>query len=295
MSQAAALTMAQAAAAQYRRGAILVTGATIVWSSAGLLARLVHTDPWTTLFWRSVFAGAFLLAYLAWRDGRSLITAPQRLGWAGIAMGCCFASSMMCFINALSLTTVAAVLVFQAAAPLFAAAMARIFLGETVTRLKLIAIVVSFAGVILIVSDVQDTGTLWGNLISLIMGLTYAATVVLARAKPNVPTTEASVLAVLIVAISSLPMANLHVPAADMTLLAVFGFFQMGLALIMFTTGVRLIPAADAGLISILESVLAPLLVWAAFSETPGNTTLIGGAIVIGAVLAVAKKEPAGS
>ena len=295
MSQAATLTMAQAAAAQYRRGAILVTGATIVWSSAGLLARLVHTDPWTTLFWRSVFAGAFLLAYLAWRDGRALITAPQRLGWAGIAMGCCFAASMMCFINALSLTTVAAVLVFQAAAPLFAAAMARLFLGETVTRLKLIAIVVSFAGVILIVSDVQDTGTLWGNLISLVMGLTYAATVVLARAKPNVPTTEASVLAVLIVAISSAPMANLHVPAPDMTLLAVFGFFQMGLALIMFTTGVRLIPAADAGLISILESVLAPLLVWAAFSETPSNTTLIGGAIVIGAVLAVAKKEPAGS
>ena len=56
--------------ATYRRGALLITGATLFWSLAGLLARMVATDPWTTLFWRSVCAGTFLLAYLFWRDGR---------------------------------------------------------------------------------------------------------------------------------------------------------------------------------------------------------------------------------
>jgi drug/metabolite transporter (DMT)-like permease len=275
-------------AIEYRRGALLVTGATVVWSSAGLLARLVATDPWTTLFWRSIFAGSFLLLYLAWREGAGLLAAFRRLGAAGTAMGVCFGISMICFINALSMTTVAAVLVFQAAAPLFAAAMARAFLGERVSRTKLAAIIVSFAGVLLIVSGADSVGSLWGNLVSAVMGVTYAATIVLARARPDVPTTEASVLGILIVAIASAPLAAFHVSAPDLGLFAVFGIFQMGIALIMFTAGVRLIPSADAGLISVLESVLAPLLVWAVFNELPGTPTLIGGTIVIAAVLAAA-------
>ena len=278
-------------AIEYRRGALLVTGATVVWSSAGLLARLVDTDPWTTLFWRSIFAASFLLLYLAWREGTGLLAAFRRLGAAGIAMGVCFGISMICFINALSMTTVAAVLVFQAAAPLFAAAMARFFLGERVSRTKLIAIIVSFAGVLLIVSGADSAGSLWGNLISAVMGITYAATVVLARARPDVPTTEASVLGILIVATVSAPLAAFHVTAPNLALFAVFGIFQMGIALIMFTAGVRLIPSADAGLISVLESVLAPLLVWVIFAETPSTPTLIGGAVVIGAVLAAAMME----
>ena len=104
--------LAAATPAEYRRGVILVTGAMLVWSSAGVLSRLVEVDPWTTLFWRSLFAAIFLAAYLAVRDGRRMPQGFRRLGRVGIAMAVCFAASMICFINALSLTTVAAVLVF---------------------------------------------------------------------------------------------------------------------------------------------------------------------------------------
>jgi drug/metabolite transporter (DMT)-like permease len=278
-------------AIEYRRGALLVTGATIVWSSAGLLARMVPVDPATTLFWRSVFAGAFLLLYLAWRDGAGMAARFRRLGAAGIAMGLCFGISMICFITALSMTTVAAVLVFQAAAPLFAAVMARAFLNERVGRAKLLAILVSFAGVLLIVSGADSIGTLWGNLVSAVMGITYAATIVLARARPDVPTTEATVLGIALVGLVTAPFATFVVGGHDLALFGVFGIFQMGLALIMFTAGIRLIPAADAGLISVLESVLAPVLVWIAFAETPGTPTLVGGAVVIAAVLWAAMAE----
>src|SRR5450631_402407 len=123
--------------ATYRRGALLITGATLFWSLAGLLARMVNTDPWTTLFWRSVCAGIFLLAYLFWRDGRRVPAGFRRLGRAGFGISVCFAISMICFINALSLTTVAAVLIFQAAAPLFAAALAWLLIRERVTPLKI--------------------------------------------------------------------------------------------------------------------------------------------------------------
>lgn len=278
-------------ASDYRRGALLVTGAIVVWSTAGVLARWVDVDPWTTLFWRSIFAAASLLAYLVFRDGARWTDGFRRLGRVGIAMGLCFAASMICFINALALTTVAAVLVFQAAAPLFAAVLAYFFLRERVTRRTAIAIALTMLGVGLIVSSSGDAGRMWGNLISAVMGLTYALTVVLARMERHVPTTEATLLGVVVVALVSAPMAKFSVPAHDMALLAVFGIFQMGLALIMFTTGVRLIPSADAGLISVLEAVLAPIWVWLVFREDPGTLTLIGGAVVIAAVTWAATAE----
>lgn len=280
--------------AEYRRGVLLVTGAMVVWSSAGVLARWVEVDPATTLFWRSVFAGVFLTAYLAWRDGRGFAAGFRRLGVVGVAMGLCFGISMIAFINALALTTVAAVLVFQAAAPLFAAVMAWLVLRERVTARKAAAIAVSMAGVGLIVASAGDAGRLWGNVIAAVMGLTYSATVVLARVRPDVPTTQATLIGILLVAVVNAPGASFHMGASDMLLLAVFGFFQMGLALIMFTTGVRLIPAADAGLISVLEAVLAPLWVWLVFAEDPGMTTLVGGAVVIAAVVWAASGEKEG-
>lgn len=275
----------------YRRGVILVTAATIVWSSAGVLSRIVVIDPWTTLFWRSVYATGALALYLLWRDGRNVPAGFARLGRAGVAMGGCFALSMIAFIYGLSLTSVATALLFQAAAPLIAAALAFVFLHERVTRAKLAAILVSFAGVLLIVGGAPDLGSLWAIAVSAICGISYAVTIVLARARPDVPTTEATVLALLLVGATTAPFAQMSIPAGQMALMAVFGTFQMGLALVLFTTGVRLIPAADAGLLSVLETVLGPVVVWLAFGEDPGANTLIGGSIVVAAVVTVGAFE----
>ena len=123
-------------AREYRRGAWQVAGATLIWSSAGLLARWVATDPWTTLFWRSAFAAIALLAYLFARDGADALRSFRRLGRAGVAMAVCFALSMICFINALDLTTVAAVLVFQAASPLFVRGRAGVDRAQGAHRLE---------------------------------------------------------------------------------------------------------------------------------------------------------------
>ena len=141
------------------------------------------------------------------------------------------------------------------------------------------------------VSGAGGAGRLVGDVLSAVMGLTYAGTIVLARVRPDVPTTAASCLAVLIVAVVSAPLAKFAVSPRDMALLALFGCGQMGVALILFTEGVRLIPAADAGLISVLESVLAPLWVWLVFAEDPGRTTLVGGAVVVVAVIAAARTD----
>jgi drug/metabolite transporter (DMT)-like permease len=112
------------AAARYRRGALLVAGAAAAWSTAGLITRATTTDAFTTLFWRSLFSTLFLLVYIALRDRRHALGAFRGLGLPALGIAVSFGTSMMCFIIALKQTSVANVLIFQAAAPFVAAVLA---------------------------------------------------------------------------------------------------------------------------------------------------------------------------
>jgi drug/metabolite transporter (DMT)-like permease len=108
---------------------------------------------------------------------------------------------------------------------------------------------------------------------------------VLARRHRDVSMTAATCLATVMTGLAALPFATMSVAPGDLVLLALFGIGQMGLGLIMFTAGVRLIPVADAGLITVLEVILAPVWVWLVFGENPGMRAIIGGSIVLAAVI----------
>ncbi|MEO8715616.1 MAG: DMT family transporter [Acetobacteraceae bacterium] len=275
----------------YRRGALLVGGAALLWSSAGLLVRWTATDPWTTLFWRAVFASIALLAWLRITAPGRMLPAFRGLGPVGLLLALCFAGSMITFINALALTTVASVMVFMAVSPLIAALLAWAWLRERLTRRTLLAILAAFAGVIVMVSGDLGAGGLVGDAIGLGMAATSALTIVLARLDRRVSMAAATFVGMAITAAIALPLARFALPAGDYALLALFGVGQMAFALVLFTTGVRLMPAADAGLITLLECVLAPLWVWLAFAETPEASTVAGGAVVLGAVAVSALRE----
>jgi len=272
--------------AQYRRGALLVAGAALAWSSAGLITRAASTDSWTTLFWRSVWACASVLVYIILRDGRAGFAAFANLGRVGWGVAISFATSMFTFITALHLTTVANVIIFQAVAPFIAALLAWAWLGERVTGRGLAAILASVLGILIMVSDSVGKGRLFGDFLSFIMGTSFALMVVLARRRRDVPMTAAACVATVLTGLATLPFASLEVAPFDMLLLAFFGIGQMGLGMVMFTAGVRLMPAADAGLVTLLEVVLSPFWVWLVFGEDPGERALIGGGVVLLAVFA---------
>lgn len=271
-------------ASDYARGAALIAVAAVLWSSAGLLVRATDTDPWTTLFWRAVFASVALLMWLRIVAPGRMLPAFRGLGPIGILLALCFAGSMICFINALAYTTVASVMVFMAISPLIAALLAWAWMREALSTRTLLAIFAAFTGVIVMVSGNLGGGGLMGDAMGLGMAITSALTIVLARLDRAVSLPAATLGAMLLTAAVTLPFTRLALPAWDYLLLALFGVGQMAFALVLFTTGVRLIPAADAGLISLLECVLAPLWVWLAFAETPDKRTFAGGAVVLGAV-----------
>ncbi len=265
------------------RGAVLVALATLCWSSSGVISRLTRSDSWTLQCWRSVFACLFLLAVLAAR--RHGLRALRQLGWVGWGVAVSFALSMITFITALRLTTVAHVLIFQAASPFFAAILAWLLLKERVTRAMLLAIAATMLGIGVMVSDSLLGGRWVGDALSTVMCIAFAAVIVLARVDRRVDMLAASCAATVVAGLAAAPFSHMPDSGADLALMAAFGIFQMGLGAVCFTLGVRMLPAADAGLITVLEAVLAPIWTWLVVGEDPGWRALLGGAIVIAAVV----------
>ncbi len=268
------------------RGVALVAGAAAVWSIAGIITRLTATGVWTTLFRRSIFAGAFLCCYITVKERGDWRKVVKRFGWPSLGIAVTFAAAMISFITALYETTVANVLFIQATAPFFAALGAWFLLRERVLVRTLVAISLALFGVGIMVSDSAASGRLLGDSLSVIVAACLAATIVVARHYPRLQMTDPMCAACLITALVTAPLASpVQVSLNELMLFAVFGICQMGLGLIMFSAGVQRIPAAEAGLASVLETVLAPIWVWLAVGEVPGRLALIGGGVVLIAVL----------
>jgi len=275
-----------------RRGQLFVALAALAWSSAGVLQRELSVGTTTQLAGRALFACLALAGFVAVSHRGRAIVAFRSMGIAGFAVAICTAIASGSFIVALNHATVANVLFLQAAAPIAAALLAWIALGEAITRRALVAMGVALLGVALMVGGPGSGGVL-GVGVSLLMTLAFAATIVITRHRREVSMAPAICLSQALVVVAVAPLTHPGtVTAHDLTFLVLLGVGQVGLGLAFLTVGARLIPAAEVALITLLEIVLGPVWVWLARGEQPSATTLAGGAIVLGAVVFQAVAAP---
>jgi drug/metabolite transporter (DMT)-like permease len=273
----------------HRRGQVYVALAALAWSTAGVLQRGLSVDAPTQVAARAAFACAALVAYVAVSERGRVLEACRSVGVAGIGFAVAVAAASGCFIVALNHTTVAHVLFIQAMAPVLAALLGWIVLGEAVSARTAIAMAVAIAGVGLMIGGPGGGGGV-GDLLSLGMALAFAVAIVISRHRRDVSMAPATCLAQVLLVLAFLPFATPgSIPGDDVLALAALGAGQIGLGLVFLTIGARLIPAAQVALITLLEVVLGPLWVWLAIDERPSTTTLIGGAIVILAVVIQAR------
>jgi len=274
-------------AGTHRLGFWLVTAAAICWSSGGLIARLVGTDAWTTVFWRSVFCAAFLSVAVAVSQRSRLPQVVRDAGWPGLLMAACFATASTAFIMALSRTSVANTLIIQSLSPFIAGLGGWLFLGELVRRRTWLAMAVALAGTVLMLWGSPGGGSRIGDALALITATAFAAATVVVRWHRSVPMPAAAALAAALAALFALgPASPSSATGRDLLLLALFGIGQLGVGMLLFTAGARLIPVAEASLIGVLECVLGPVWVWLAIGERPGLFALMGGAIILSALVA---------
>ncbi|QRM54059.1 DMT family transporter [Sinorhizobium sp. BG8] len=270
-------------------GAALVLASAIVWSFGGTLARFLHVeDGWTIVFWRSLFAAIFLFGFMLLRDGvagtRRLF---QDMGWPGVAVGLCFATASTSFILALAYTTVANILLIQASVPLIAALLSWLLFRERIAMQTWVAIAVVITGVCIMVSG-SMTGEVSpiGDALALLIAFAFASATVITRRYSHVRMTPAVFFGTIVAAtFAASQSSGLGVDGRELAILMVFGAFNFGLGLALFVTGARLVPSAVAALLSTAETVLAPVWVAIIHSEIPSTRTVIGGTIVLVALL----------
>jgi drug/metabolite transporter (DMT)-like permease len=279
-----------------RRGQLLVAAAAVAWSTAGPVQRAVGAPAPTQAAIRAGAAAVALTAYLVVRRRGATFAALRSVGRAGVGVAIAVAIASSSFILALGSTSVAHVLLFQAIAPFLAALFAWLLMRERVLLRTWIAMGAALAGVVIMVGGSLGGGGLKGDLLSLLMSTAFACVLVITRRHREISMTPATALGMLISLVALAPFSHPSVLSAlDWTMLAALGAGQIGLGMILFTAGARLIAAAQAGLITLLEVVLGPIWMWLIYREQPDGLTLAGGAVILAAVLvhAVADLRPA--
>ena len=274
---------------EHRKGVVLMIGATLCWATAGVLVRNMEvTDGWKITFWRSFFMTVFMLLVLAYRHGSGGIWQRIRaMGWPGVLTGMLFAGMMISFILALSLTTVANTLVVGSISPFVAAVCGYLFLGEKVAPRTWFAMTIAIGGIVIMFFDALS-GTGWaGNLIALCIPIGFGANVVLLRKHRHAIDMMPSVLlAGIFSTLVALPFAlPLAVSVADLGLISVMGVLQLAIGLLLMMAAVPYLASAEIGLLSILEIVFGTLSVWLVVGERPSQTALVGGGMVIAALI----------
>jgi drug/metabolite transporter (DMT)-like permease len=277
---------------EHRRGLLLVAAAAAVWSLGGLVFRLIGTDVLTIMCGRALAAGFLLLTILALKTRGRPWTALAALGWPGFLVAVFFAADSTCYMAALHFTTVAHVVVMLSLTPLFAALAAWVVMREAIRLPVAIAMFLAFAGVALMVSDNYASGAWIGDFLALGVPTLFAVVTVITRRYPGVDLLPSVCLAAILSGLVFLPFAHFAgATATDLGLMTFLGSIEFGLGLLLYLAGAKLLPSAEATLMSLLETVLAPLWVWLAVAEDPGWRAIIGGLVVLAALAGLALSD----
>jgi DME family drug/metabolite transporter len=273
----------------YRGGAVLVAGSGIMFSFTALFFRAIESaTDWQFLAVRATGALAAMLVITALRAGRRPVPfhiIGWRTGLAGVLLG---AMSVL-YILAFARTSVATVTFLLAAGPLSGAFFGRIMLGERLHRSTVIAIVIAAAGIAVMAMRGVDAGRVDGFVLAAVIPAILGLYNVLVRSTPKVdpviPAIISNSLVIPLTVVVAWSSTGLNMPLRDATLGFLAGFILIGVGLPLYNLGHRSVPTAQISLLVMSEVVLAPLWVWIWPGETPAAAMLIGGALVIGAVV----------
>ncbi len=271
------------------RGAVLsVAGAAVLWSSGGLFIKLAPMPALAVAFGRALVTALFY----------ALVVRP-RMRSARWTTALAYAAMILTFVSATKLTTAANAIFLQYTGPAYVLLLSPLVLREPFRRLDAACVALSLAGMSLFFVGKVEAGQLAGNLLGALSGIFFALTVLLLRrdargeAGDSLPSMT---LGNLLAAAVALPFAIGPMRALTLTgagVLLYLGVVQMGIAYMLFNRGLKHVAAAEASLISMLEPVLNPVWVLLGTGERPGPWAILGGAIVVAAVvLRTALQEP---
>ncbi|SME88698.1 rarD protein [Tistlia consotensis] len=277
--------------ARLARGRAMVLLATLFWSIGGPLVRFIQAaDAWQILFYRSASLVVFLCLYLALTEGRRALPLLRSAGWPAALAGLCIGFTYSIYVLAITTTTVANVLFLLSCSPILGAVLGQFLLGERVRRTTWVAMAVALVGVGIMVSDGLAGGGSLGDILGLAAALGFALYSVVLRWRKNadmLPSVFYGGLFGTAFATTFCLAGGLSflLTPADTVFALLLGTLNLGVGLVLYTRGARVLPVAEGTLLSLLEVVLGPLLTWLLVGEVPAASTLAGGLVLLAAVL----------
>ena len=264
---------------------------TLMWSIAGVVTRhLEQARSFEVTFWRSFFTVLSLLVILPLFLGRGVFSRMRSGGSALWISGVCWSGMFTFFMLAITLTSVANVLITMALGPLFTALAARLFIGHRIAWRTWVAIVVAGGGVAYMYgSQITQGGSLLGTLVALCVPISGAANWTVTQHSHaqghDVDLIPAVLIGAVLSTLVTLPMAlPFQASVHDLVLLAGLGLVQLAIPCALAVLCTRVLKAPEVALLGLLEVIFGILLAWVGAGEVPGPNVLLGGTLVIGAL-----------
>jgi drug/metabolite transporter (DMT)-like permease len=276
----------------HSRAIALMVVVTLMWSIAGVLTRqLEAARSFEVTFWRSFFTALSLLVILPLFQGRVVFSKIRAGGVALWVSGVCWSVMFTAFMVALTLTTVANVLITLALGPFMTALVARIFIGHRIALRTWLAIAAAGAGIgWMYGGQVDFQSQLSGMLVALLVPVAGAInwTVVQSNRShgKNIDLVPAVLVGAVISSVVTLPLSfPMLATPHDIGLLAVLGLFQLAIPCVLSVWCASILKAPEISLLALLEVIFGILLAWVGAGEVPGPSVLTGGALVVGALV----------
>ena len=276
----------------HNRAIFLMVLTALMWSTAGAVSRqLESARSFEVTFWRSTFTAISLLVILPLFQGRQVFEKIRRGPAALWVSGICWSVMFTAFMVALTLTSVATVLVTMSLGPLLTALLARLFIGHHIARHTWVAIGLAGGGVVYMYGAQMSELSLMGTLVTLCVPLAGAVNWTINQRfhaqGQGVDLIPAVLVGALISVGITLPLAfPFQATAHDVGLLAFLGLFQLAIPCALSVLCARVLKAPEMSLLALLEVIFGILLAWLWANEVPRDSVLIGGAVVIGALVA---------
>ena len=264
-----------------RRQAILFLVLTaILWSSSGLLVKIISWQPLSILSGRSILSAAVFWIFLKY---------PTRFYWTRLQVtgAVAYVGTQIFFIMATKLTTAANAIFLQYTLPIYIVLFGYWFLNERPQRADWISLIVIFAGLFLFFGDDLNFDGFTGNILAIVSGMAMALLMLCMRKQKDGTPANTILLGNILGAVIGLPfLFQESYSLPNLGIIAYLGIFQIGLSFVLYSIAIKQVQALEATLILTLEPILNPLWVFLVIGETPGKLALIGGMFVIGAVTA---------
>ena len=241
---------------------------------------------WQILFWRTVFFLIVISLYLALTYKKQVFRSFYNLGFPGFFGGFILSLGFSGYVFAMYNTTVANANFIIQTQTIFLAIFGYFFLKEKISAITLTSIILAISGILLMVGNSLSPGQMSGNIAAFIMPISFATLILVVRKYPTVDMVPAQFVAgVFALLIGYLMSEKIMISPNDIFLGFLAGFLQLGLGFIFITIGAQRTPSAMVGIIMLTEAVLGPLWAWLFINEQPPFIVIIGGSIVIFAVL----------